>query len=330
MKAKNHGRVTRGSVRTCVLFLFVAICAATEHAQAANLNVNCDKQETINKVLRLLAKTNPQGPNTIFVSGSCKENLVIQSLDRLTLITKTSASISDRSKGTLPVVDIEDSRSVTLQGFTLNGGLGVDCAAASVCYLQANTVQDALGQQGVGVNSSQAFLSGNTIQNNTQRGLTVNLGGQVVSDSDTFHDNGSTAAFANTDALFTGFNCSIVNNGSDGSPAIVATDHSTLRLFSCTISGNKGDGVQLKRASEAQFNGPNSVTANSGLGVIVNDLSFAFFDTFGNNITGNLGGTDVLCTPQFSATRGALTSIGGGTTNCVEPTKEASREKGGQ
>jgi len=50
----------------------------------------------------------------------------------------------------------------------------------------------------------------------------------------------------------------------------------------------------------------------------VRDLSFAFFSS-GNSITGNLGGTDVLCSPQFSATRGALTNIGGGTTNCVEP-----------
>jgi hypothetical protein len=42
-------------------------------------------------------------------------------MDRLTLIAK-SASITDRSNGSLAVVDIEDSHSVTVQGFTINGG----------------------------------------------------------------------------------------------------------------------------------------------------------------------------------------------------------------
>ena len=46
-------------------FLLVAIGAAGQHAQAANLSVNCDKHECIGKALRLLASANPQGPNTI-------------------------------------------------------------------------------------------------------------------------------------------------------------------------------------------------------------------------------------------------------------------------
>jgi hypothetical protein len=36
-------------------------------------------------------------------------------------------------------------------------------------------------------------------------------------------------------------------------------------------------------------------------------------------LPGRRSGTDVECLPQFSATRGALTSIGSATTNCVEP-----------
>ena len=78
----------RQRARILVFFLLVAIGAASQYAQAANLSVNCDKHESIRKALHLLASTNPQGPNTITVSGSCKENFVIQSMDRLTLITK--------------------------------------------------------------------------------------------------------------------------------------------------------------------------------------------------------------------------------------------------
>jgi hypothetical protein len=159
------------------------------------------------------------------------------------------------------------------------------------------------------------------LRNNTQRGLTVNGGAQVFSHSDTFSGNTSEAIVANSGAYLVATGSSVLNNGSDGSAGIVATDHSTLRLISCTVIGNGAAGVDLQHGSEAQFNayvGPSTVTANTGVGVVVRDLSFAFFGQ-GNNITGNLGGTDVLCTPQFSATRGAFTNIGGGTTNCVEP-----------
>ena len=310
------------SKTACVLFFVVAIWAASQSAQAANLNVNCDKKEKIQKALKAVAALNPGGPNTINVSGSCKENLVIDGFDRLTLATKTGASISDHS-GTLAVVFVHDSQSFTLQGFTINGGNdGIDCAGASVCYLRGNTIQGSLGQQGVGVGgSSRAILTGNTIQNNTQRGLTVNGGGQVFSNTDTFSGNASAAIVANSGTYFTADICSITNNGADGSAAVVVTDHTAARLISCTISGNKGDGVDVQRGSEARFDaydGPGAVTANGGVGVAVSDLSFALF-TGGTTITGNLAGTDVLCSPQFPATRGALANIGGGVTNCVEP-----------
>jgi len=74
--------------------------------------------------------------------------------------------------------------------------------------------------------------------------------------------------------------------------------------------------VDSQGGSEAEFDETN-VIGNGSNGVVVRDLSFAKFST--SNVTSNLGGTDVNCKPQFPATRGALTDIGGGTTNCVEP-----------
>ena len=160
----------RQSARVFVFFLLVAIGAASQYAQAANLSVNCDKHESIRKALHLLATTNPQGPNKITVSGSCKGNFVIQSMDRLTLITNKGASITDRSNGSLAVVDIEDSHSVTVQGFTIiGGGGGVNCGSASVCYLSGNTIE--AGGVGVG-GGSRSFLESNVIQNGG-RGATV-------------------------------------------------------------------------------------------------------------------------------------------------------------
>src|SRR6266404_477092 len=161
-------------------FLVAAVGATSQNAQASNLTVNCTKKETISKAVKLLISSNPQGPNKITVSGDCNENLVIKSMDRLTLITVNGASITDNSSGSLAVVDIEDSHSVTVQGFTINGGNGgVNCGSASVCYLTDNTIQDGVGT-GVEVSGgSRAFLESNVIQNGGL-GSTVTDGSQML------------------------------------------------------------------------------------------------------------------------------------------------------
>ena len=193
-------------------FLLVAIGAASQYAQAANLSVNCDKHESIRKALRLLAKTNPQGPNTITVSGSCRGNFVIQSMDRLTLITRKGASITDRSNGSLAVVDIEDSRSVTVQGFTINGGgggIGILCSTASVCYLTGNTIQEG-GPGHFGVNvvrGSRAFLESNVIQN-WGRGAFIDRSAEVFSSNDVFQGNGGSAIVVLNRSYFESLNSS--------------------------------------------------------------------------------------------------------------------------
>src|ERR1700730_386711 len=154
----------RQNAKFFALFLLLA-GVASQYAQAANFSLNCDRDERINKTLRLIAMTNPQGPNRVTVTGSCKENVKIRSMDRLTLITRNGASIADRSNATLAVVDIEDSQRVTLQGFTINGGAqGVLCSTASLCYLTGNTIQGP-GHFGVNViKGSRAFLESNVIE----------------------------------------------------------------------------------------------------------------------------------------------------------------------
>ena len=68
----------------------------------------------------------------------------------------------------------------------------------------------------------------------------------------------------------------------------------------------------------------NTITGNRQYGLCLFDLSFANFDA-GNNITGNNqrgGALDVACFTQYTATRGALTNIGGGTTNLRRTMRE--------
>ena len=70
----------------------------------------------------------------------------------------------------------------------------------------------------------------------------------------------------------------------------------------------------MREGSFARFNG-STISGNAGGGVAYSDLSMG--DFVGSTVSGNGGNTDVVCNPQFAATRG--TGGIGGTTNCVEP-----------
>jgi len=296
-----------------VFFLLTAIGVVGQYAQAANLSVNCDKHDSIREALHLLATVNPQGPNTIAVSGSCKGNFVIQGMDRLLLITRKGASITDRSNGSLAVLDIEDSRSVTVQGFTINGGAqGILCNTASVCYLTGNTIQGP-GHFGVNVlKGSRAFLESNVIQN-WGRGAFI-TGAQVFSSNDVFQGNGGSGIAALVGSYFESLNSTFDNNG-DGIEAAGA-----MLLNGGTVSGNSRIGVRMLGGNVA-FQGP-TITGNGGVGVHLEDGAFAGF--LAANITGNLGGLDIECTPQFPITR--FIDRTGGITNCVESASAAQRE----
>jgi hypothetical protein len=287
-------------------YLLVAVGAASQCAQASVLNVNCDRHETIGKAVHVLAITNPQGPNTITVSGSCKADFVIRSMDRLTLITKTGASITDRSNGRLAVVDIEDSRSVTVRGFIINGV--VQCGSASVCYLTGNTIQ--AGGVGVGA-GSRAFLESNVIQDGS--GSTASDGSQMFSSNDIFQGNGQGVALG-SGTYFEASNSSFLNNGL----GIVAAA-SNLLLHGGTISGSIGNGMTILAGSTVIFRDGTTVNGNGGAGVHLEDASFAGFQSA--TVTGNLSGLDVDCAPQFTITH--FVARTGGITNCVEPTSAA-------
>jgi hypothetical protein len=287
-------------------------------ANAGTLHVNCDSKKGLTRIsqaISILQHDESQGSRTILVSGTCNENVVIQSLDNLTLTAQGGASINDSSGGNADVVDIGDSRRVSIRGFTINGGAnGVVCSGASLCRFNGNTVQGSVNY-GVVVNSAQATFNGDTLQNHGGRGLSVTDHGTAQAFGISVHGNGDGVVLNSGGYAVIG-NSTIQDNQRFG---ILASNHSTVRCLPCTITNNANDGVRFQKASEGSFDfGGNTITGNGGAGVTLLDLSFASFDPE-DNITGNLSGTDVVCNPQFSATRGALTNIGGGTTNCTEP-----------
>ncbi len=317
-------------VRTLLWLLSGILCwlSLPGSAQARTLRVNCDAQggeDTLTTIGGALKLLNPEGPNTLNVSGSCHENIVIQSFGRLTLNAVGGASINDASGGSGFVVDIEDSTDVVLQGFTINGGdIGVVCDDFSVCRFKNNIIQGANDTNANGdgwavqIANSRANFDGDILQNNAGRGLTVLGGSTVRAINVTVSNNGLAGVFVGFGSFVVADPANIQNNAT----GVRVLNHATFRLLAGSITGNRGIGVEVGDASEAIFqslNGPINISNNGGNGVQINNLSFAGFNHFGSSlsVTGNGTAYDVQCNPQFSATRGVAAT--GARTNCVEP-----------
>ncbi len=277
---------------------------------AANIKVDCKRGGKIQKALDQLS---PLSPSVVTVYGTCNENILIQGFNRLTLQGISGATINDTSGGTGFVVDIEDSTDILIQGFTINGGvIGVFCGNLSVCRLDGNTIQGA-SDAGFQAVQSRATFDTNTIEDSCY-GLTSLESSSVRSNGGLLiQQNSCAGVHVDSGSSFAAFGTAIQDNSGLG---IEAYTNASLILGSTTITANTY-GVLVAAHSTALFVGDNVISANSNAGVAVRDLSYAEF-VGANTITGNPG-ADVICWPQFPATRGVLTNIGGGTTNCVEP-----------
>jgi Periplasmic copper-binding protein (NosD) len=304
-----------------LLITTLMIVGAT--ANAVTLQVNCGQHSgltSIGAALKVLQTSESHGPATIKVSGNCRENVVIQSVDRLTLTALKGASISDASGGKLDVIDVKDSRDVALSGFTINAGAdgqtgasGVVCFEASLCRFSSNLIQGAADGAGILVAAlSHASLDGDTLQGNNV-GLQIANGGAVRADN-VVTVRYNVRGVSITQGGFVNFGTSISQNNSEH--GIFLMGNSTATCLGCSITANGADGVHVELGSFARLAGGTTITGNGASGVSLSTLSSAFLR---GNVTGNLGGTDVLCNFQYSATDGAVSNIGGGTTNCVEP-----------
>ena len=129
------------------LSTLLVLCLATSTLYAtAPIRVDCGKGDTISATLAHLAQTGNTRGVTIFVKGTCKENITIGAFDHLVIQGSPIATIQDASNGTAAVVLVFSSYDVTLQGLTINGGLfGLNCAQYSYCALYLSTVQQSAG-----------------------------------------------------------------------------------------------------------------------------------------------------------------------------------------
>lgn len=113
---------------------------------------------------------------------------------------------------------------------------------------------------------------------------------------------------------------SISDASGQGDPVIFFSRTGTFEMQGLTINRGEVDCVDFSTcyfSENTVLNAPgNSINGNGQAGVRVRDLSMVVFPG-GSDVTGNLGGTDVVCEGQFGAARDAATSINGGTSNCT-------------
>jgi Right handed beta helix region len=311
------------SLLTTKLLTSLLFVATAGGAHALTLHVNCGQQTgltTIGAAIKVVQSFEESRPVTVLIGGQCRENVVIRGIDRLTLTGVNGASISDASGGKLDVIYVQDSRDVSINAFTINAGAdgvsgsnGVNCDDVSVCRLSHNVIQGALDGFGFLVNGEAVGrLNGDILQGNFA-GVGVFTSSKVTGDSFTARNNTDFGIEVERgEAIFN--NCTIEMNSADGA---FVRGRALFHSNGCSFSKNGRDGIRVLHSSFTRVRTA-IVTANAGAGVFLQDLSMAHFDP-PSTVTGNHGGTDVVCGPQYTATRGALTNIGGGTTNCVEP-----------
>jgi hypothetical protein len=121
-------------------------CTALSHAEG-DIAVNCNLAGNKGKIANALKQLDPVEGHTVHVSGYCHENLAIGGFDRLYLIASAGTVIEDASSGVSPVIYVEDSRRVVIQGFTIRGGSNaVNCDNGSLCRLVGDTIEQTAGE----------------------------------------------------------------------------------------------------------------------------------------------------------------------------------------
>ena len=297
--------------------LALAVIFIPLFANAVNVTVNCNLPAPIGRISFALKFINPQGPNTITVMGTCKENVVIQGFDRLTLIAKPGAVITDASGGQQnAVIQINDSRRISIEGFTISGGnVGVACYDYSLCRLSGNTITGT-AQRGVDISDSDVTFSGDVIKNNAIQGVYATRT-HIVATNLTLQENLNGLTLFTGTLVGTGW--SVSNNTQDA----IFVASSSFQLIDSNISSNGWSGIDATDLVDLSLEN-NTVTGNGYNGVFVGDNSVAWFG--GGSYTGNgyvWGAPDIGCGANYSLAK----NIAGlyGTTNCTVPQPAAVR-----
>jgi Right handed beta helix region len=283
-----------------------------------------------------LASLPATGPNSISVSGTCTENVVISGRTGLSIFGNPSATVH-AANANGHVLAIFSSQNVGVSNnVVFDGGRGISIASSPLVEFDAITVQNS---GGIGITSidSLVHLSNSTIKSSVRTGISVGGGTFYLDSGVTVTNNGRTGV-----AVLTGH---LILNGGDGTPGtenvvsnnanvglevastgeadisgdnritgnggkwgMLVLNGSGVLMTDGTISSNTGLGVHCGGTSHCEFGGNTHINSNGAGGIEVVEHSDASLDG-SNDISGNTG-AGVLVDQSSS-----LTSLGGNTIN---------------
>jgi hypothetical protein len=324
--------------------LFICLLAAvlpSSLAFAAGATVDCTGATpgAFTSITAALASLPAAGPNSISVTGTCHENVVMFGRTDLTIFGNPTATVvPGNANGHLLVIDA--SQRVGIQNITFDGGRGALINENSRVDLTSITIQNSLG---IGLTSidSLVHIADSTVKGSTRSGISVG-GGTFYVDSDvtgtTVTNNGRIGISVLTghliltggDGVTPGTQNAISNNGSVGvsiansAEADISGDNriignqgpfglevihtSTVIMSDGTISSNAGGGVHCGETSHCEWAGATTIDSNGKGGIEITDHSDGYLDG-GIDVSGNTG-VGVLV--DLSS---LLNSLGGNTIN---------------
>ena len=214
-------------------------------AEAGTTKVDCSSAS----LQAAIEKAKPG--DTLLVSGTCKENLVIhEEVARLTLDGQGKATIEGPDAGKFTI--LVKGRGITIKGFTVTGGWQGINVRGGQAIIDGNTVQGA-ARAGIFVTrTSYAGIVNNTVQNNGTNGIGIS--------ANSFGFVGALGASDRTASPNI-----IQNNGRAG---ITVARSSAARIVGNTIRNNKRRGVSIRLTSDADITN-NTIDSNGGAGIRV-------------------------------------------------------------
>jgi parallel beta-helix repeat protein len=243
--------------------------------------LTCGHEKTIGQAIRTL-----KPGDTLLVSGTCNENLVVgEEFRRITLDGQGTAAINGDAGANAVTVT---GNGVTIRGFVITGGAPQAIAVqdGGTAVIDGNTIQFA-ARNGIAVfRGSSANIVNNIIQNNGLAGIAIQQTSTArigwsgppdnrVSAPNTIQNNGAQGIQVYRGSSAQIFSNTIQRNASHG---VFVDRNSQAEIAGCLITGNGGDGIRGTRSAGVdtgtdadgatpQFDDDTNTGSNVGFGV---------------------------------------------------------------
>jgi hypothetical protein len=251
--------------------------------------VDCAAGEKVSEVLADAAGRT--GSVTIYIKGVCTETVWLERSNTMLVGVTLDAGLQPPSGGSNSLV-ISGAQGVTVKGLTVTGGKGISIerggsvfvdscrimnstfhgiwVISGIIELQETTIDGSSGSGIYAWSGSRVRMTGGALQNNSEAGLTLQIGatGRLVGTQVVNNQLGALLGFgASLDLIGVTIKDNAIGGVGVGGNSSLLLDNGTV------ITNNGGNGIELSDMSVVGwFPGQIAITDNRGWGVFCNDV----------------------------------------------------------